>query len=373
MRNNSLEKSSQGERRVIFRADGSSRLGIGHIMRCIALAQGLRKIGINSIFIIRGYEQKIIELVQNNDYDVEIIPKNNSLIEDASLTLNFASRYCANVIIIDMSNTDTLTNLDAYKRYLQTLKSNRKFLVTIDGLDEDCSSNKIPIPSGIVVIPYLGAENRKYKSHGNTNYLLGPAYFIFRDEFIKAARIKREINREAQNILVTMGGSDPSALTVKIANALVKLNRISLNLRFVIGPGFNISISQELKIILADFNGNYELVIENFDMAELMFWSDLAIISNGLTKYETAVTGTPSIVISYNDFREKIVDEFERYGSTLYLGQGKNIYEDDIAKVVNSLLDDNGLRRQMSKKGRNLVDGKGAERVISQIPTKLLS
>jgi len=358
-------------RTVLFRADGSYHIGIGHIMRCIAIAQSFEKAGISSVFICKGYEQGIIELIQKNGYAVETISKSSDFTEDASLTLESASRYRANLIMIDMSNVDTLADLDGFRRYLQVLKSNKKFLVTIDGLDKDCANASIPIQSDIIIIPYFGAGERRYIPCNNADYLLGPSYFIFRQEFMKAAKAERKISKEAKKILVTMGGSDPLNLTMKIARALLKLSRGQLNLRIVIGPGFNRSIRQDLEKALKDSNGNYELVAGNPDMAELMLWSDLAITSSGLTKYETALMGTPSIIISYDDFQEEIMREFEKYGSALHLGQAKNIREGDIVKTVDSLLDDAGLRGQMSKKGRDLVDGKGVKRIVSKISEKV--
>lgn len=201
---------------------------------------------------------------------------------------------------------------------------------------------------------------------------MGPAYFIFRQEFIDAARVSREIRKDAQNILVTMGASDPLNLTQKVAKALNRLNRILLKLRIVIGPGFATSVKPDLERILKGFEGNYELLLGSNNMADLMLWSDLAITGGGLTKYETAITGTPSIIISHFAEEAKRTEEFEKGGSTLHLGLISEIEEKDVAEAVAKLLADNAVRVEMSKKGRNMVDGKGIERIISEIPQEVL-
>lgn len=358
---------------ALFRADGSSHLGMGHIMRCIAFAQGMDKLGVHPVFVIRDYDQKITDLIRHYGYDVETIPHDSSFVEDVDLTLEFATRYSATLIITDLSNKDILANLDECSRYLEILKSTPKFLVAIDGLGEDCVSNKIPITFDIVIIPYYGAENKDYKIYPTTKLLVGPAYFIFRKEFIEAAKVSREIKRDAQNILVTMGGSDPLNVTIKIAKALNMLDKRTLNLRLVIGAGFKASVKQELERILKSFKGNYKIIVGSDNMAELMLWSDLAITCGGLTKYEAAVTGTPSIIISQVDNEAELSKEFEICGTALHLGLISEVDEADIVKAIEKLLNDYALRSQMSKRGKNMVDGKGVERIISEIPQEVLS
>lgn len=352
---------------ALFRVDGSYHLGWGHITRCLAFAQGLGEIGVKSVFVIRDYEPKITELIQHYGYEEETIPQGSSFAEDASLTSEFASRYSVKLLITDLSNTDNMTNLGEYSRYFPALKAARKFMISIDDFI------KTNFPYDIQIIPYYGAENMNYESHDSTKLLLGPAYFIFRQEFIEAAKMSRAIKKGAQNILLTMGGSDPLNLTLKIAKALNRLNITSLNLRIVIGPGFATSAKQEIGRILKGFEGNYELVMENDNMAELMLWSDLAITGGGLTKYETAVTGTPSIIISHFDQEVERTKEFERGGSTLHLGLISEINERDIAEAIEKLLKDYALRAEMAKRGKNLVDGRGIERIISEIPRSVLS
>jgi len=358
---------------ALFRADGSHRLGVGHIMRCLALAQGLEETGVRPVFVIRDYEPEITELIQQYGYDVETIAQDSSFPEDAFLTSEFASQHGVKLILTDLSNANALANLDEYGRYLETLKATGKFLITIDGLGEDSISTKMPFPCDIVIIPYYGAENRNYKFYSSTKSLLGPAYFIFRKEFIEAAKASRVMKEDAQNILVTIGGSDPLNLTVKVARALDRLSVTSLNLRIVIGPGFADSVRQELERTLKGFKGNYELIMESNNLADLMLWADLAITGGGLTKYETAVSGTPSIVISQDEHQLEPTKEFERCGTILHLGLGSKVDDVDIAKAVEKLLADDALRAEMSEKGWNLVDGKGIERVISEIPQEVLA
>lgn len=347
---------------ALFRADGSRHLGIGHIMRCLALARGFEKIGVNSIFAIRDYDQEVTEMIRRYGYTAEMIVRDCSLEEDASLTSGFADRHGVSLIVTDLCNTDILKRLDEYREYLQRLKDAGHFLMTIDDL------TAIPFPSDIVVNSNCGAEGMKYDFGHSTKFLLGTGYFIFRPEFVEAAKSDRKLTKEALNILVTMGGSDALNLTAKVVSALCKLEIASnLNVRITLGVISPDSKKQELEKALKSFTGRYQFIRGSDNIGEAMLWSDLAITADGLTKYETSATGTPSIIISSADRQSEIGKEFEKKGSALHLGPSSGVDDGDIAEAIEKLLRDHALRNEMSKRGKKLVDGGGIERIISAI------
>lgn len=349
---------------VLIRADGSGHLGLGHIMRCLAFARGLEKTGASSVFVIRDYEPKVIEIIRRNNPGVELISRNCSLEEDLRLTLAFASQYKAKLIIADLCNSDNLASLEGFRQYLQGLKDGGRFLITFDDL------KAIPFPGDILINPDYGVERSNYNFSGDTKFLLGPVYFIFRQEFIEAARVERKIKNDARNVLVALSGSDPLDITGKVVRAL---SRLTLNMRIVLGIDYTESRKRDLDEILKYYRGSYDLIRVADNMAELMLWADLAITGGGLTKYETAVTGTPSIIIPQVDYLARLSGEFEKEGTAFNLGLADNVGENDIMEAVDKLLKDATLRAEMSKKGKKLVDGKGIQRIISEIPKEVLS
>ncbi len=360
------------KKHVFFRADGSNRLGTGHIMRCLTFAQRLIKNEVPSVLVMKDYDRNIVDLSRSFNCKMKMISGAYSFKEDANITKALADRYRADVIISDMNNADTLTRVKEYREYLEILKNDNKFSIVIDGFGSECISAKTRIPSDITVIPYFGSEDGIYMGRDKTQYLLGSKYFIFREEFIKMTKIKRDIKKNASNILVTMGGSDPFRITIKAVKALSCISKPFLNLKVVLGAVFDSQAKKEVKAILEKFKGNYKVIENCKNMAELMLWSDLAIINGGLTKYETAITGTPTLVISHSEAEERIMKDFQKGGSTVHLGYAKNIKESAICEGVEELLGSSILRKRMSEKGHGIVDGKGADRIISRIPKELL-
>ena len=59
---------------AVFRCDASTKIGSGHIMRCITLGNKLKSIGCNVIFICRAYDGNLIELTRKQ-FKVLILEK----------------------------------------------------------------------------------------------------------------------------------------------------------------------------------------------------------------------------------------------------------------------------------------------------------
>ena len=92
--------------------------------------------------------------------------------------------------------------------------------------------------------------------------------------------------------------------------------------------------------------------------------SDIAIISGGVSVYEVAAVGTPAIVICQNKHED--TNAFEDYGFVIKLGL-ENQTEQIIKEKIEELIDEYELRKQLSKRSKELVDGNGAERVANLI------
>ncbi len=357
---------------VILRVDGSKQIGIGHIMRCIALAEGFSEVGLKSVFVVKGGEQRIVELIRTNGYISETISQNGTSLEDVSATLCFADKYCSKIIVTDISNVSTMSDIQEYLGYLQAIKKGGKYLITIDGFGGDCISDKVSISSDMIIVPYFNAEGRKYKKNGAQKLLLGPAFFIFRQEFLDIIKLPKEIAKDVSNILVSMGGADPSKCTIRVVKALTLLQRPYLNIKVVVGISFTGELQKEVKAISENARCNFEIIFHSPDMAKLLYWADLAILSSGLTMYEAAATRTPALVLSQYPYHEKIMNGFSKAGSFQHLGYGPQVSEKAIAKAVEQLSDDFALRKEMVRNGRELVDGEGVNRVISSIPKELM-
>jgi spore coat polysaccharide biosynthesis predicted glycosyltransferase SpsG len=160
-----------------------------------------------------------------------------------------------------------------------------------------------------------------------------------------------------------MGGCDLLGLTGKVIRALAEIE-VDPPPELCVVLGLEDGKQRELSHALARFRHPPVMLVNPDNMNELMSWCDLAITAGGLTKYETAVTGTPSVVLSQALHQALIMERFSNAGTTIHLGYGPEVREDTIAETVRALLNDYPRRKQMSLAGKQLVDGKGLERVL---------
>ena len=353
-------------KRVLIRADGSSHLGMGHIFRCLAFAEGLRRRGADALFVLRSFEDGFIGgLIRSRGFEAEEVPSTVGMETEVHLIRRIMAENRIRVIVTDVCHRKAISDLEELRDYHEKLKRDH-FLIAISG------SYLTDLPADLLVSPYFRTEYPDESSNGSGRKLLGPDYFIFPQEFIKVAQRSPRLPREARRILVTVGGGDEFHLTSRIATAIRDLSDSDLETRVVIGPAFSGNLRKEVEeIIAADWEGQVQLC-DNPDMPAAMQWADLAITGDGLTKYETAVTGTPSIMLSTPNSEIAINDAFAQAGTTLYLGDGTLIEQQALSDRIQEVLKNYHQREAMSGKGRALVDGKGLDRIMHAIPPGVL-
>lgn len=330
---------------IVFRVDGYPELGLGHITRCLSLAEKLKEKNIESIFLTKNYPEPVKEIL-NNGYNSKVIPQKLNEKEEINLVLKNLDSLESKAIITDMPYVSD--------DYLKALKNRGSFLVSIDDLGSKNFS------SDMVIAGYLSCRLETYNLSPHSKLYLGVKYLILRKEFETAHRTKRKIKEKANKILVSLGGADWENLTLKVAQALNDIKK-ELEITIVQGPLYQ--HREKLKKFLTKSKQDFLVKLNVRNMAELMLSSDIAFTAGGETSYELAATGTPSINISQSKHQVINAREEAKKGFLINLGLGKQVSKKKILKTTEELSENYKLRQTMSKKGRQLVDGGGAERV----------
>lgn len=332
---------------VAIRADGNSKIGLGHIIRTMVLGNELKKNNCKVTYITQEYKETL-DILKKNKFEVFNIKTNASAADEIYTINKFMKDNEIDIFIGDSFKID--------KNYIAKIKKYDKFVVIIDNL-RDMSLNADLIINGGIYAYKLAKDAERYKQ----KVLLGTKYFLIREQFANIN--KKFIKKEVKSILITMGGADPMNLTPKIIKMVSSINR-NLKINVVVGNAFkNIKEIKDIDKNNSQIYLNYN--VEN--MAELMYESNIAISAGGTTLYELAIVGTPSIVLIQAENQVLQSNIFNDEGIVLNLGYGDKVIELCFKQAFVKLINDYNKRKEMFKSGREILDSKGAKRCVEKI------
>lgn len=350
---------------VVIRADANSKIGMGHVMRCLSVADALVKRGEEVLFVTADdtpvpllTKKGIPYRVLHTDYaDMEAeLPELWEVLRE--LPQGAESPEAA----LAQKNTSIL--VDSYyvtEKYLAALK---KRIITI--YMDDIYAFSYPVDMLINYNIYgeeMGYE--KDAAFADTKLLLGTEYVPLREEFSAA-----EQQRTAADggILITTGGSDSFNLAGQLLMEAMKYDALKEKEYHVVSGSLNPHIGEQQA--LAQKHENIHIHCNVTNMAELMAESEVALSAGGSTLYELCAMGVPVIAFSFAENQERLVQTFVKRGIAQYGGNyrtdGNKMIQNTIAGLE-TLLEDENLQTEYREKARTLVDGKGADRIAEAI------
>ncbi len=325
---------------IAIRVDGSTSIGMGHVMSCLAVAEKLCFYGFKPYFIMRNYPEAV-QKVMRMGYPVETI----------TITATEEESFLQSVEIMKHKGTSILiTDLLVIEQdYSRLLKENNIACVSIDIL------GKISLHSDIIINrTTLRSRIASYKKNKSTEYYLGPHYVTLSSSYQGMKDVSRTINPEFRHVLVCMGGGDEFNISSRVCRILDELP--SLKVTVVLGAAFKGDIA------VSDFSRPPKIINDTSAMADLLLQTDVAITGGGSILYELAITGTPGLVIPMNEHQRENAQEFSQFGSVITTGLHSDVTDENIKRHIITLSDVE-LRKKMSAAGKMVTDGYGASRI----------
>lgn len=334
---------------LLIRADATTEMGTGHIMRCLALAQAWQ-MGGNRAFLLSHCESE--DLRQRVEATgVGFIPLDNAHPDPADLrtTLTLLRDLQAGWLVIDGYHFDPT--------YQQMVRSAGKRILVIDD-----TAHLPEYHADILLNQNINAGQLSYMCDTETKLLLGPQYALLRPEFFAWRDQQREISQVTRKVLVTMGGSDPDNATLKVIQAVQQMDVPGLETRIVVG-----SANPHLEILnhaVRDSASNFQLLTDVSDMPEKMAWAEVAVSAGGSTCWELAFMGVPAVVLVLGENQRANAEALDKGGVALNMGWHGQIVPSQISQAIMQLLASGEVRSAMTHRGQELVDGYGIERVL---------
>lgn len=350
---------------VVIRADANSKIGMGHVMRCLSVADALLKRGEEVLFVTA--DDTPVPLLTKKGVPYRVLHTDYADMEAELPKLwNALSELLQGPGVPEaaLPQRNTFILVDSYyvtEKYLAALK---KRITTI--YMDDIYAFSYPVDMLINYNIYgeeMGYE--KDAAFADTKLLLGANYVPLREEFLAG-----EQQRTAANcgILITTGGSDSFNLAGQLLMEAMKYDALKEKEYHVVSGSLNLHIG-ELQA-LAQKHENIHIHCNVTNMAELMAESEIALSAGGSTLYELCAMGVPVIAFSFAENQERLVQTFVKRGIAQYGGNyrtdGNKMIQNTIAGLE-TLLEDENLRTEYRKKARALVDGKGADRIAEAI------
>lgn len=326
--------------RVAIRCDGFSEIGLGHVVRCLALANALRgTCNADPVFVSRDTELGP-ELIASMGFRVHRVC---GPLEVADVVTKLGAR----AVVFDIRDDTTATDL-------HQLRAQGVLTVSID----DVADRRLA--ADLAFLPPTPQVQRLSWSGATGRHFIGFEWVLLRPEFADVADGR---DGSGDTILITGGGTDPRDITRLCCEATAQLH--TLKLLIVLGPGY--ARWSLLEPLLATLPHDVEIHRAPSNMAALMSRADVALASFGSSAYELAAVGVPAAYVGLTDDHVESAGGLEAMGIATNVGVVDRVSAADVARAAQALLEDAPRRERMRSLARSLVDGRGAQRVAATI------
>lgn len=334
-----------------FIVQASSQIGVGHLMRCLALAQCLHSLELEASFLL---DQPTIAIAkQRHDWRGRIV--NHDYSQSVEQQIESAFEACPaqpDWLIIDgyQFNQDYI---DAWR------KKGFKVAVFDDG--------GLPVPVAEVVIAAADENTNIEQGNGLPIRLSGNAYRLLREDFTRI--IPQPLSN--RNILtLCFGGSDPAWLTLPLLRALERQS-FDGAIRVVTGSAFN--HLGPLKTFVRDCSLSIQHIHNALDMADIWNTARLAVSAAGGSQFELAVCETPSLLVIVAENQRKATEHARMEGwcrsvDFCQLSNEERLGNiNDLVAQIDALWRDEHQLNKMQAAVRGKYDAQGAARVIQEL------
>jgi UDP-2,4-diacetamido-2,4,6-trideoxy-beta-L-altropyranose hydrolase len=336
---------------ILIRADASPEIGTGHAMRCLALAQAWQDAGGSAMFLMAQSTPSIQARLAAENCKVLPLSAAPGSDEDADLTNECASDIEAQWLVVD--------GYAFGAEYQEQIRDRNRKILCVDDAGK-CDRYF----ADIVLNQNLTAVRELYPNClPDAELLMGPSFCLLRREFAPWRKWQRTISAKGRHVLVTLGGSTPAQAGIRVMESLGCARVEGLRAIFVAG-GSSPDVAV-LESCAAKFPGKISIRRDVSNMAELMAHAEVAISAAGSTCWELCLLGLPSLLLDVADNQIPVAIEMEHRGCAVYAGHGNTVEPDELAHMLENLLALPDARQSLSHHCRQLVDGLGAERVVS--------
>lgn len=362
---------------VIIRVDAGAIMGTGHWMRCLTLANALKRHGIGSVFLYSTTMPALLSMTGDAGHRCDSIHPTHAATQMGATYAHSAWLGHPELADADACNdrVQQLTRergappgaviVDHYalaSAWENAMTTHTPVLALDDLADRPHSARWL-------LDQTVGRTAEDYRDWVgvDTECLLGCDYALIRPEFIEyrgQSLARRDQTRDPLHLLVTLGGVDNDHRCLSVMEAVWPL-RDRIQCTVLTGrdhPDWD---------ALVDWRDRHwpALSLRPFvdRMAELLSQADLCIGAAGSTSWERCVLGVPTVLLQLADNQAMVARQLDQAGAAIDLGPWSTCQAETLCATVQTLIEDTGRLQQLSQCASRLCDGQGTERVVTHL------
>jgi len=352
------------EYHTLIRCDASSRIGIGHVKRCISLANALQEFGAKIEFVVRDLGLDYT-MIFGSEWPFHLLPA-----PDHDLPApNTASPHSAWAQVSQEFDAKQLIEMFTDKPPIRVVVDHYAFdekwhkLVATGlgcqiGVIDDLADRRIA--ADIVIDHNYHVDHAdKYAAviTRKTHVLGGPKYALLSKAYTSAPHYV--FHEKVRSIGVFMSGTDPEGVSLLVLKAIDAAG-FSGPVEIISTSGSPILPQMQEAV---QKRPNTQLTLDLADLATFFAKHDLQIGAGGGATWERFAIGVPVIAVSIAANQKEALSELASLSVLLQSAKDKEYLSNAIQKMLNYP----DIRREFCAQSRRLVDRKGATRVAVEI------
>lgn len=345
---------------LYIRADGNTQIGMGHVMRCLSIAEAACELEKKRSPIFITADEECSDMIEERGFRVMVLHTDYRDMMSEIPQLGKLLDKKQDILLVDSYQADS-----CYFRAVSELVSAACL--------EDMGK---PYPVSLLInynlyAPKLKEQYQIDKTPLNT--LLGAQYMPLRKLFQND--MAYQIRDEITDVMITTGGSDPYFAADAFVSAFLGAerdlcqegNENQITWHVVSGP-FN-AFAEQLK---ETYGREKNVVIHEGlkDLKALMRRCDVVLTASGSTVYEVSALGVPMIVFYFAENQRQGAQELEECTDIVNAGCFCDDREAVVERAVCALkkcVCDKAYRELLHEQERKLIDGKGAGRIAEEL------
>jgi len=328
---------------ILIRCDGGHRIGLGHVVRCLAIAGALRDRGSAAVSFALGGDEAAFDLVNEQAFPIHAIRNIESELE----LLKALAAASPDAVLMDVRTPFNAAEIAAIRRVARGL-----------AVLDDPGPRRLR--ADLVFCPPSGATLDWSSAVGER--CIGFDWIPLRAQFSPPPA--RCLSRPP-HALILGGGGDPAGIGRRLlARAM---HALPADWRIEMAIGSAAAPDPGLEALARALGPRLTLHRQVTDMAGLMAEADLALAAFGMTAYELAAVGVPALLLCLTEDHRRSALALGDAGAAGILGVVEETSDQTIDREIAILCADAGRRGEMSENARRLIDGLGAARIANRI------